>query len=203
MSWQHYVALGDSLTAGVGDAVAGVESRSWADRFAEALRPQQYTNLAKRGATTQDILTTQVERAVALQPDLISVLAGGNDMRQPDWNPDQTRDNLRAILQPFAERGVVLVTFTMVNIFAALPPEVLPRYASVQERIRRANDLMRQVSREFDAVCVDLQNAPELLDLKHTLSQDMVHPNMLGYQRIAQLAVAQVIEMGLRRGQVA
>jgi lysophospholipase L1-like esterase len=90
MSWQHFVALGDSLTAGVGDSVTGIEPRGWADRFAEALRPAHYTNLAQRGATTNDILATQVEAALALNPDIVSVLAGGNDMRLPDWNPDHT-----------------------------------------------------------------------------------------------------------------
>lgn len=202
MSWQHFVALGDSLTAGVGDPVEGIETRGWADRFAEALRPVQYTNLAQRGATTSDILATQVEPALALKPDIVSLLAGGNDMLQPDWNPDQTRANLRAILLPFAERGVSLLTFTMGDIFPAFPPEQQIYFRRTQALLHRVNNLMREVSREVGAILVDLQNAPEVADLA-IVSTDMVHPNMLGYQRIAQLAIAQVMELALRRGQVA
>ena len=202
MSWQHFVALGDSLTAGVGDPVTGIETRSWADRFAEALRPAQYTNLARRGATTSDILATQVEAALALNPDIVSVLAGGNDMRQPDWNPDYTRENLWAILLPFAERGISLLTFAMGDIFPAFPPEQLIHFRQTQTRLHTLNNLMREVSREVGATCVDLQNAPEVVDLA-IISADMIHPNMLGYQRIAQLAIAQVMERALRRGQVA
>lgn len=202
MSWQHFVALGDSLTAGVGDPVTGIEMRSWADRFAEALHPKRYTNLAQRSATTDDILATQVEAALALNTDIVSVLAGGNDMIQQDWNPDHTRANLRAILFPFAERGVSLVTFTMVDIFPVYPAEVLVRFGQSQKRLHIVNNVMREVSREVVAICVDLQNEPEMLDLA-TLSKDMIHPNMLGYQRIVQLAVAQVMELALRRGHVA
>lgn len=202
MSWQHYVALGDSLTAGVGDEVTGIETRGWADRFADALRATHYTNLAKRGATTDDMLARQVNPALALNPDIVSLLAGGNDMRQPDWNPERTRENLRAILTPFAERGISLLTFTMVDIFPAFPAEQQMLFRQTQMLLHTVNDLMRDVSRELGAIVVDLQNAPEMLDLT-TLSQDMIHPNMLGYQRIAQIAIAQVLERALRRGQVA
>jgi lysophospholipase L1-like esterase len=202
MSWQHFVALGDSLTAGVGDEVPGIETCGWADRFAEALRPTHYTNLAKRGATTDEILTTQVEAALAHNPDIVSLLAGGNDMRQPDWNPERTRENLRAIMLPFAERGVALLTFTMGDIFPAFPAEQRMMFRQTQALLHRVNDLMREVSREVGAILVDLQNAPEVADLS-IISADMIHPNMLGYQRIAQLAIAQVMELGLRRGQVA
>lgn len=202
MSWRHFVALGDSLTVGIGDPVTGVEARGWADRFAEALRPAQYTNLARRGATSEAILATQVEAALALNPDIVSLLAGGNDMIQPDWNPDQTQANLRAILLPFAKRGISLLTFTMGDIFPALPPEQLIHFRQTQTRLHTLNSLMREVSREVGAILVDLQNAPEVADLS-IVSADMIHPNMLGYQRIAQLAIAQVMEMALRRGQVA
>jgi lysophospholipase L1-like esterase len=78
----------------------------------------------------------------------------------------------------------------------------LIRFRQTQALLHTVNNLMREVSREFGAIIVDLQNAPEMLDLA-TLSKDMIHPNMLGYQRIAQLAVAQVLELALRRGQVA
>jgi lysophospholipase L1-like esterase len=199
MGLKHYVALGDSLTAGVGDTVDGIETRGWADRFAEALRPAKFTNLAKRGATTNQILALQVGAALALDPDMLSLLAGGNDMRQPDWNPEHTRLNLRAILYPFAERGTALVTCTMVDIFAAMPSAARASSANLREKLHATNQIMREVSREFGALCIDLQNEPELLNLRQTLSRDMIHPNMLGYQRIAQLAVAQVMEMALRR----
>ena len=88
--------------------------------------------------------------------------------------------------------GVVLFALLGTGPAHAVRPDEMLRDPVLEGRAR-------EVSREFGALCIDLQNAPELLDLRQTLSMDMIHPNMLGYQRIAQLAVAQVMEAGLRR----
>lgn len=80
MHWNHFVALGDSITASVGDNVPGIESLRWADRIAHALRRinpgLRYDNLAQHGHTTQDVHTRQCPEAVALRPDLVSILSG-------------------------------------------------------------------------------------------------------------------------------
>src|SRR3954468_5233885 len=84
--WRRYVALGDSFTEGVGDPEPGSVGglRGWADRVAEELaadrRDFAYANLAVRGLLLQEILDRQIGQALALEPDLITLSAGGNDM---------------------------------------------------------------------------------------------------------------------------
>ena len=82
----RYVALGDSFTEGVGDPHPTSPNglRGWADHVAVALaqnNPElRYANLAVRGRRMDEILAEQVQTAVMLEPDLVTVYAGMNDL---------------------------------------------------------------------------------------------------------------------------
>lgn len=86
----RYVALGDSFTEGVGDPDPRHPNglRGWADRVAEQLAARSahfgYANLAIRGRLLGPIVDEQVDAAVALEPDLVTVYAGGNDLMRPN-----------------------------------------------------------------------------------------------------------------------
>ncbi|HOB58365.1 MAG TPA: SGNH/GDSL hydrolase family protein, partial [Rhodoglobus sp.] len=92
--WTRYVAIGDSFTEGIGDPEPQSPGghRGWADRVAEVLSSQStdfaYANLAIRGRLLQQISDEQVDSALALNPDLITVSAGGNDIIRPGTDPD-------------------------------------------------------------------------------------------------------------------
>ena len=61
--------------------------RGWADRVAEQLGAADpgfgYANLAIRGRKLRQILAEQVDAAVELQPTLVSIYAGANDILRP------------------------------------------------------------------------------------------------------------------------
>ncbi len=191
MTWQHFVALGDSLTEGIGDHVEGIETMSWADRVAQVLHPMRYTNLAKRGQTSDEVIATQLQTAFALQPDLVSVLMGGNDDRNPDWKIEDFHTNLHVVLRALSYSGAQLITMTMVDISPLLPEWYLPKFEVLGGRIRAINDSVRRISPQYDAICVDLETHPQVQQ-QATLSADYLHPNMLGYQRIAAEVVRQL-----------
>ena len=81
-TFHRYVALGDSFTEGVGDHDPARPNgvRGWADRVAEVLGRSTddfgYANLAIRGRKMDAILAEQLEPALALSPDLVTVYAG-------------------------------------------------------------------------------------------------------------------------------
>src|SRR2546430_17128628 len=87
----RYVAIGDSLTEGIGDPGPAGEHRGWADRFAEILAQTQpgltYANLAIRGKTSTQIRAEQLGPALALNPDLVTVTAGQEDAGRPPHYP--------------------------------------------------------------------------------------------------------------------
>src|SRR5690554_5788165 len=98
--WSRYVALGDSFTEGIGDPEPQSPGghRGWADRVAEVLSSQTdglaYANLAVRGRLLQQIVDEQVEAAMTLRPDLITISAGGNDIIRPNTDPDDIASRL-------------------------------------------------------------------------------------------------------------
>jgi lysophospholipase L1-like esterase len=93
--WRRFVAIGDSFTEGIGDPSPESPGghRGWADRVAEVLADAvpdfAYANLAVRGKLIAQIVADQVEPALALQPDLITICAGGNDVIRPGTDPDE------------------------------------------------------------------------------------------------------------------
>ena len=113
----RYVAIGDSFTEGVGDDAPGLPNgvRGWADRVAEELariNPQfEYANLAIRGRLLGQIEEEQIDHAVALEPDLVTISAGGNDLLRPGGDPDALSVRLDAMVTRLAANGATVVLF--------------------------------------------------------------------------------------------
>ncbi|HEY7144316.1 MAG TPA: SGNH/GDSL hydrolase family protein [Streptosporangiaceae bacterium] len=82
----HYVALGDSYSSGVG-AGSYISSSGSCDRstnaysqlWANANAPASYTSVACSGATTSDVVSSQVS-ALSAGTTLVSITIGGNDV---------------------------------------------------------------------------------------------------------------------------
>src|SRR3954467_10993539 len=119
--WRRYVALGDSFTEGLGDPEPGSPGghRGWADRVAEGLSAEgddfSYANLAVRGKLIQQIIDQQLDAAIALEPDLITVSAGGHDGIRPGADPDGIAARLDGAVQRLAATGATVVLFTGVD----------------------------------------------------------------------------------------
>ncbi|MBK8139079.1 MAG: SGNH/GDSL hydrolase family protein [Chloroflexi bacterium] len=188
MAWQHYVAIGDSLTAGTGDPVPGIEHLSWSDRLAAALGQLhpgfEYHNLAVRGKTTGDMLAEQLPAALGLRPDLVSILAGGNDVRSPSWTPEHYRANLIRLVEPFMAFDTTLFLVAMIDNWASLPTGIRERQRPLYDRIAQVNQVVREVARDYGLLLVDLERV-EALHGMEMISADFVHANSFGYIRIA------------------
>src|SRR5690242_9855961 len=86
--FSRYVAIGDSTTEGLEDPTPdGRGYRGFADRLAHNLARQQpallYANLGIRGRKMRQIREEQLEPALALEPDLVSIVGGLNDILRP------------------------------------------------------------------------------------------------------------------------
>jgi lysophospholipase L1-like esterase len=83
----HYVALGDSYSSGVGagDYISSSGScersyNAYPEQWADANAPASFVSVACSGASTSDVLSSQVS-ALSPSTTLVSVTIGGNDAR--------------------------------------------------------------------------------------------------------------------------
>ena len=86
----RFVALGDSITLGVGDRCdQGGRSpwRGWAALLAEGLAEPRLHILAVSGACAADVERDQLPRALLLRPDIASVIIGVNDTLRAGFDP--------------------------------------------------------------------------------------------------------------------
>ncbi len=201
-----FVALGDSFTAGTG-APAG---EAWPDRIAEGIRARNgglaYRNLAVDGATSEAVLE-QAAEAVELEPDLVTVVCGGNDVlgsTRPDI--DAYAERMATILGRLgAGGGVRVVTATMPEAWEFL--ELRPRtQRRVEQSVRALNRVTRNVAGAAGVPCLDMAGHPGLSRAEN-FCEDGLHPSALGHERAARgfselLRRHFQIETGIERGDV-
>ena len=188
MNWSTYVALGDSLTAGTGDAGRDGRPVGWAQRLADILSVRtavrcRLTNLAVDGATVGQVLSTQLPAAAAARPDLLSVTVGMNDIRARGFDELSFKAGLGQLLEALAATEATILTSTLPDIttIMALSPEMAD---VARERMRLASDIIREQAESYGAVCLDAWSLPGITD-PGLYGPDRVHPNSRGHQLIA------------------
>ena len=141
--WSRYVAIGDSFTEGIGDPEPERPGghRGWADRVAEVLSTKTddfaYANLAVRGKLIRQIVEEQVEPALALHPDLITISAGGNDVIRPGSDPDEVGALFDDIITRLSVTGATIVVFTGVDVgFSPVFKTIRGKIAIYNENVR-------------------------------------------------------------------
>jgi lysophospholipase L1-like esterase len=190
MGYLRYVAVGDSQTEGLNDGDESTGYRGWADRLAELLAAREprfrYANLAVRGRRAAQIRAEQTNAALALEPDLVTVMAGMNDLVRPGFDATAVAADVEAMLAAFAASGARVVTFTYPDIgqIAPLVRRLRPRVLDFNERIRAA--ALRHGALLVDTFPYQVTTDPRLW------STDRMHAAPLGHTRIA-AAVAEAL----------
>src|SRR4051812_28421026 len=106
----RFVALGDSITVGMGDPLPDGGWRGWAALLAGSLPGADFQNLAISGALIADVYRDQVPRALALRPDIVSMVVGVNDTLRRGFDVDALRERLAASVGVLTAGGAVVLT---------------------------------------------------------------------------------------------
>lgn len=210
----RFVALGDSLTEGVGDPVEGGR-RGWAALLAEGLgadagpgegpgvgvgvRPGvEFVNLAVSGAQTRDVLDRQLSAALELRPDVASVVIGVNDTLRCTFDIHAVTARLDAVYGALRERGAVLLTACLPDPGAMLGlPGALAR--PLARRQRAVNTVVHALSERHGAVHLHASEGAWLTD-RAMWSADRLHPGERGHRQLALRFHALLTEAGIALG---
>lgn len=182
-----YVALGDSFTAGTGCPPGA----RWADRVAQALRGIDaglvYRNYAEKGATTTRLLEHQVPKALQLEPELLTVICGVNDVLE------SVRPDVPAAIARLAESfdrlregmpGALLISATLPEQWRFLPLGARTK-RRVGEGVGELNERIRELAAERDIPLLEAAGHPELGD-RENFSADGLHPSVAGHRKAAE-----------------
>ena len=156
--WHRYVAIGDSFTEGMSDAdperdellrgLGRPARRAPRRHRARAGGDFAYANLAVRGRLLADVIGPQLDAAIALGPDLVSMVGGGNDILRPKADLDAIAARLEAAVVRLREAGA--------DVLLATPTDPVGR-AAAQAPAGSARDPLGQ----------HLQHRPAARRLRH------------------------------------
>ncbi|WP_067812926.1 SGNH/GDSL hydrolase family protein [Nocardia inohanensis] len=190
--YTRYVALGDSQTEGVGDGDDLTGVRGWADRLAEKLAAVdpgvQYANLAVRGKLAHQVRAEQLDAAMALRPDLATVMAGVNDLLRPGFDADEVGGHLDAMFGALTSIGAVVATATVPDI-ARITPLARP----LSGRVNALNQRVRESAARHGVIVAETAHHAVVTDPR-IWSRDRLHAGPIGHQRIAD-ALAQALNL--------
>ncbi|MBA2946182.1 SGNH/GDSL hydrolase family protein [Streptomyces himalayensis] len=182
----RFAALGDSLTEGVGDRVKD-GWRGWAALLADGLDPDgapvEFRNFAVSGAQTLDVLERQTPAALALRPDIVSVLVGVNDTLRCTFDIHAIATRLDQVYAAFAAQKAVVLTACLPDPGAMLGlPGVLAH--PLARRQRAVNAVVHALSERYGAVHLHAAEGDWITD-RAMWSADRLHPGERGHRVLA------------------
>ncbi|MFI6854420.1 SGNH/GDSL hydrolase family protein [Streptomyces sp. NPDC050416] len=217
----RFVALGDSLTEGVGDPVGDGAWRGWAALLAAGLGegpaglvegpagvaegsegfpkgPARFTNLAVSGSQTRDVVERQLPAALELRPDLVSVVIGVNDTLRCTFDIQAVAARLDQVYAALTEQGAILLTACLPDPGAMLGLPG-PLAHPLARRQRAVNAVVHALSDRYGAVHLHACEGDWITD-RALWSADRLHPGERGHRQLALRFHALLAEHGLATG---
>ncbi|WP_265867172.1 SGNH/GDSL hydrolase family protein [Streptomyces sp. SKN60] len=174
----------------------------WAALLAEGLRPGgedvAFTNLAVSGAQSRDVVETQLPAALALRPQLASVVVGVNDTLRRTFDIGRLARRLDRVCGELTAAGAVVLTACLPD-----PGRMLglpgPLARPLARRQRAVNAVVHALSERYDAVHLHLA-APGWTEDRALWSADRLHPGERGHRAVAAAFHRLLTERGLALG---
>lgn len=177
-----YVALGDSTGAGVGARDGGYVARLF-KRIAEQQPESKLSNLCVSGATTADVLRGQLDQGVAMNPDLVTVGIGINDIGH-GLTLEQFSKNYEEILSTLKEKTSAQIVVSNLPDVSSAPRIPNAMRAEYQRRIAQFSERLEEIANRHGVTIFDVYTITkaELPSHPEYFSIDGFHPSDDGYE---------------------
>jgi len=187
-----FVALGDSITLGVGDPVRLADPctgrvrrawRGWAALLADGLCDPVLHIVAGNGACSADVEREQLPRALALRPDIASVVIGVNDTLRSNFDAVRIGTTAARSIGALRAAGAVVLTMRLPDPGRMLGmPGVLAR--PLAHRAHQINAVIDEVAERFGTLHFDAAADDATYDPR-MWAVDRLHPSERGHRLIA------------------
>lgn len=169
-------------------------TESWAPYFPTMFPGKPYIGRGISGQTTPQMLLRFRQDVIALEPKVVVILAGTNDIAG-NTGPatlEMIQGNLTSMAELARANGIRVVLASVLPAYRyRWRPDARPA-----ETIAALNRWMKQYARDNGIVYLDYHSAMAdgRLGLRSELSADGVHPNEAGYSLMAPLTEAAIRE---------
>ncbi|OCA67946.1 hypothetical protein BBI01_20895 [Chryseobacterium artocarpi] len=164
------VFMGNSITEG------------WVKSHPEFFSENNYTGRGISGQTTSQMLLRFQNDVVALQPKLVIINAGINDIAQNTgiYDPDFTFNNIKAMADIAQKNGIKVI------ITSVLPAAAFPwrkEITDAPQKVDALNKRLKQYADNNKLIFVDYNTAmrDSKGGMREGLSKDGIHPIPAGY----------------------
>ena len=181
-----YIALGDSTGSGVGAREGGYVARLF--KLIEERRPEsKLTNLCVSGATTEDVLRDQLDRGIAMNPDLVTLGIGINDIGH-GFTLEQFAKNYEQIISTLKEKTRARIVVTNIPDISSAPRIPGPMRNGYQQDLAQFSRRLEEIAARYGVTVFDIHTvtARELPSHPEYFSSDGFHPSDAGYELWAQ-----------------
>ena len=177
-----YVALGDSTGAGVGAREGGYVARLF-KRIEERRPGSTLSNVCVSGATTEDLLRDQLEKGVAMNPDLVTVGIGINDIGH-GLTLEQFSKNFEEILSTLKEKTRAQIVVTNLPDVSSAPRIPSVMRSTYQGQIDQFCQRLEEIAKRHGVTVFDVYSLTkdELPSHPEYFSNDGFHPSDEGYE---------------------
>ncbi|MGX1930363.1 SGNH/GDSL hydrolase family protein [Flagellimonas sp. 2504JD4-2] len=170
------VFMGNSITEG------------WSVANPQFFEGKPYINRGISGQTTPQMLLRFRQDVIALQPKVVLILAGTNDIagNTGPMTLQQIHDNILSMVQLAQSNGIHPIICSVVPAFDyPWRPGLEPNL-----KIPKLNSLLKETAMQMDIVYLDYFSsmADERNGLPKELAEDGVHPTSKGYKIMESLA---------------
>ncbi len=125
-----------------------------------------------------------MEKALTFNPDLVSLIAGANDVLKGRWNHDAYKNDMEFMIDTLSKAGADIIIANLPDFTVRLP--LLLKKQEIKEQLLEANEVIHSLSREYKLHHVDFWNH-HLVNDNTLWSKDLIHPNSKGYVKVAEL----------------
>ena len=177
-----YVALGDSTGAGVGARDGGYVARLF-KRLEDRRAGSKLSNLCVSGSTSADLVRDQLERGVALNPDLVTIGIGINDIGH-GLTLDQFAKNFDQILSTLKEKTHATIVVTNLPDISSAPRIPNSMRSQYQRQIDEFCKRLEEIANQHGVTIFDIYTITkqELPSHPEYFSADGFHPSDKGYE---------------------
>lgn len=196
-----YVSLGDSTVQGLG---ATNQSRTYPGIIFHALKETHkdavWHNLGRQEFRVIDVINERLDKAIALNPNLITISVGANDIRYRTRTNKFSKD-LEVLLTRLKKETNAEIVMNNIPDFSLTPavPKNLKSYTRLA--VWRFNRVITAKTKKAGIVLVDLHLLSKIYakNYPETIAPDGFHPTDFGYAIWANTILGQIQEIVFKK----